>query len=417
MALVKTELAEIIVGRDEEDARLYGTKGTIYIGKHLVGSGEEAHLTSPVLMDVLRPHIITLCGKRGEGKSYSLGVIAEEISNLPNDVKKNLCAIIIDTQGIFWTMKTPNEKDMALLRSWELESKGFPAEVYVPAGQEKTFSLAGVDYDYVFSISPSELTAEDWFSVFSLNMAEPLGILLQMSLEKLTGNYGVQEIENAIKSQQASDSEKSALINMLKASNSWGIFGEAKMPNLLEGGNISVIDVSLMPQNVRALMLSIILRKIFLERTKARRKEELSDMELAGAKRLPMPWILIDEAHNFLPAEGATPASDALSKLVKEGRQPGISLVFATQRPEKLHVDALAQGDMVISHRLTAKADIDALKEIMQTYMLFDITKYINELPKLKGVAIILDDNSERIYKVKIRPRQSWHAGASPVAV
>lgn len=417
MPFVKTEMADIIVGRDEEDAKTYGKRGTIYIGKHLVGSGEEAHLTSPVLLDVLRPHIITLCGKRGEGKSYSIGIIAEEISNLPPDIKRNLCVIIVDTQGIFWTMKSPNEKDIVLLRSWGLEAKGFDAEVYVPSGQEKIFSAAGVDYDLGFSISPSELSVDDWMNVFSIRMTEPLGILLQMSIDKLSGAYGITEIAQSIQSQEGYENEKRALINMFRASGNWGIFGEAKMPELLAAGKLSVIDVSLTPQNVRALMLSIILRKIFIERAKARRKEELSDIELASTKRLPMPWILVDEAHNFLPADGATPASEILSKIVKEGRQPGISIVFATQRPEKLHIDALALGDIVISHRLTSKADIEALKGIMQTYMLFDITKYINELPKLKGVAIILDDNSERIYKIRMRPRQSWHAGASPVAL
>jgi hypothetical protein len=118
-----------------------------------------------------------------------------------------------------------------------------------------------------------------------------------------------------------------------------------------------------------------------------------------------------------MPDVGRTVSLDILSTLVREGRQPGITLVFATQRPEKLHPDALAQADMVIAHRLTAKADVDALKAIMQTYLLYDLGKYINELPKLKGVAIILDDNSERIYRIRVRPKQSWHAGASPVAI
>ncbi len=415
--MLKAELVEVVVGRDEDDARAYGTKGTILIGKHLVGTGEDAHMTSPVLMDVLRPHIITLCGKRGEGKSYSMGIIAEEMCKLPNDVKRNICVVVVDTQGIFWTMKSPNEKDIVLLRAWGLDARGFPANIYIPEGQEKTFSAAGVDYDSVFSISPSELTVDDWLSVFSIRMTEPMGILMQLSLENLSGAYGIDKIVGAIKSQQGFENEKIALASMLRAAEGWGIFGEAKMPAMLESGKVSVVDVSLMPQNVRALMLSIILRKIFIERTKARRQEELGDIELSDSRRTPMPWILIDEAHNFLPAEGTTPANEILSKLVKEGRQPGISLVFATQRPAKLHMDALAQGDIVISHRLTAKADIDALEEIMQTYMLFDIAKYINELPKLKGVAIILDDNSERIYKVRMRPRQSWHAGASPAAI
>ena len=90
--------------------------------------------------------------------------------------------------------------------------------------------------------------------------------------------------------------------------------------------------------------------------------------------------------------------------------------VLATQQRNKLHPDALAQCDLIISHRLTAKSDIDALKTIMQTYIEFDITKYIEELPRVKGVCIILDDNSERLYKAQVRPRQSWHAGASPLA-
>jgi hypothetical protein len=52
----------------------------------------------------------------------------------------------------------------------------------------------------------------------------------------------------------------------------------------------------------------------------------------------------------------------------------------------------------------------------MQTYLLFDIRKSIGKLPKSKGSAVILDDNSERLFNVQVRPRQSWHAGESPLA-
>lgn len=402
----------VVVGRDDSDLKQFGAKGTVLLGRHMVGTGEETHLTTPVMLDVLRPHVIMLCGKRGEGKSYSLGVIAEEI--MKSDAKRNLCVIMIDTQGIFWTMKTPNEKDTVLLRNWSLEPKGFDVSVYVPEGQEKIFSEAGVDYDSPFSISSAELSPEDWLNVFEINPNEPLGIVLQMSVP---GQDSIDDIVSSIKAQKGFENEKLALASMFETAKRWGIFGESKTPNMLVSGKVSVIDLSLTPQNVRALLVSLLSKKLFSERTKARRKEELSDMEVPAEKRVPMPWILIDEAHNFIPSDGKTPSSDILAKLVKEGRQPGLTLVFATQRPEKLHQDVLAQADMVISHRLTAKADIDSLKEIMQTYMLFDIAKYLNELPKLKGSAIILDDNSERIYKVRIRPRQSWHAGSSPVAM
>jgi hypothetical protein len=125
----------------------------------------------------------------------------------------------------------------------------------------------------------------------------------------------------------------------------------------------------------------------------------------------------MDEAHQFIPNKGVTAASEALLTLAKEGREPGISLVLITQRPNKLHEDVLSQADIIISHRLTSKADFEALRSIMQTYMLEDIEEYINSLPRQKGTAIILDDNSERIFTVHIRPRVSWHAGGSPIAI
>ncbi len=112
-----------------------------------------------------------------------------------------------------------------------------------------------------------------------------------------------------------------------------------------------------------------------------------------------------------------TAASDDLITLVTQGRQPGISLVFITQRPNKLHETAIAQSDLVISHRLTSKPDLDALGQIMQTYLLEDIRSSITNLPKTKGSALILDDNSERLFNVQVRPRLSWHAGGSPIAL
>ena len=76
----------------------------------------------------------------------------------------------------------------------------------------------------------------------------------------------------------------------------------------------------------------------------------------------------------------------------------------------------IAQSDLVIAHRLTAAPDIDALSAIMQPYALEDIRKSVTNLPKSKGSGLILDDNSERIFNIQIRPRESWHAGGTPVA-
>jgi len=61
-------MPEIIVGRDWEDLKKYGNKGTITIGKNIVGTGAETHLASEIKVDVLRPHVIVIVGKRGSGK-------------------------------------------------------------------------------------------------------------------------------------------------------------------------------------------------------------------------------------------------------------------------------------------------------------------------------------------------------------
>ena len=165
-------------------------------------------------------------------------------------------------------------------------------------------------------------------------------------------------------------------------------------------------------------------KKLFQTRMDARKKEEIEALKhgqtylsYSVERQEPLIWIFIDEAHEFLPREGKTPATDALVQLLREGRQPGLSLVLATQQPGQIHRDVMTQSDIVISHRVTAKPDIEALNEIMQTYLLQNIQQQIDELPSLKGSAIILDDNSERIYPIRVRPRFTWHGGEAPTAV
>ena len=77
----------------------------------------------------------------------------------------------------------------------------------------------------------------------------------------------------------------------------------------------------------------------------------------------------------------------------------------------------MTQSDIVISHRVTAAPDLEALNQIMQSYLLQGIKENMDNLPTLKGSAIILDDNSERIYPMRMRPRFTWHGGEAPTAI
>ena len=133
--------------------------------------------------------------------------------------------------------------------------------------------------------------------------------------------------------------------------------------------------------------------------------------------RIVADGFLVHNCHEFLPNEGSTVASGPLITILREGRQPGISLVLATQQPGKMHTDVITQSDIVIAHRLTAKIDTQALGALMQSYMRESLDKQLNYLPTDKGAALIFDDNNERLLPIRVRPRYTWHGGATPSIV
>ena len=418
---------DIIIGRDEADRKKYGKEGVIFLGKSYVKMGQTTSLSNNVYLDVNRAHTIMLCGKRGSGKSYSLGVIAEEMVSLPKEIKDKLSVLILDTMGIFWTMKYPNIKDEDLLESWGLKPKRLKdIQVFIPEGYFSEYKEKGMLVDKSFSIKPSELKGDDWCNVFSISLNEPLGILIERVIESFKKrNYTIQEIIERIKQDEKSNQEvKNAAENRFLAAEKWGLFSDkgTAIKDIISTGKVSILDVSCYTGvygmwGIRSLVIGLIARKLFNERMIVRKKEEMDKIkgEFLEEKKSEMPivWILIDEAHEFIGKE-RTAATDSLIQVIREGRQPGISLILATQQPGEMHKDVITQSDIIISHRITARVDIEALNNMMQTYLIGDIQKYLNNLPDLKGGAVILDDNSERMYPVQIRPKYTWHGGETP---
>ena len=131
---------------------------------------------------------------------------------------------------------------------------------------------------------------------------------------------------------------------------------------------------------------------------------------------MPLVWMLIDEAHMFMPKDEDNIALNVLLEWVRVGRQPGLSILLATQRPNKLHPDAISQCDLFISHRMTAQPDIQAVSQLRPSYLHQNFDKYYQEMPRAKGYALILDDQTERMWLVKIRPRFSWDGGKTASA-
>ena len=389
-------------------------------------------------LDVPKNHSFIANGiiSHNSGKSYTLGVIAEELSNLPKEASQNIASLIFDTMGIYWTMKFKNEKDRDLLAEWNLKSNNLPVKIFVPIGHYDTYLSKSIPADEKFALDVTELNSEDWVITFNLDIINPISILIEriISSLKYRGKFTISDIISEIEKDKKTNQEtKNAATGLFEAAQTWGIFAEktrdsTQIKDLIKQGTTSVIDLSVYNSvgafNVRALAISLVSRKLFNQRMESRKSEEvkavskgLSLSNYSEKKENPLVWIFIDEAHEFLPSEGKTPATDALIQLLREGRQPGISLVLATQQPGQIHKDVMTQSDIVISHRVTSEPDLKALNQIMQSYFLENIKQYMDDLPGLKGSAIILDDNSERIYPARIRPRFTWHGGEAPTAI
>jgi hypothetical protein len=120
-----------------------------------------------------------------------------------------------------------------------------------------------------------------------------------------------------------------------------------------------------------------------------------------------LPWLLVDEVHAFF--DGIARA--ALETILTRGRAPGVSLVAATQRPSAVPDVAVSQSDLLVAHRLTAGADLDALERAQPTYMRRSLG---DRLPTDPGDVLVIDDTTETVHAARIRQRHTPHGGDDP---
>jgi DNA helicase HerA-like ATPase len=419
-----------VLGRDLKDLGKYGSQGAAYIGKVVMSSGEKPVLGRKVLVDVSRPHLMLICGKRGGGKSYTLAVMMEEFARLDPSIKSRVSAVTIDTVGIFWGLKLPaGQADTSELTAWELGAEKTDVKVLVPKGQLSFYQEKGLPIDGAFTLKCSELEETEWMALFHLSWRDPEGILISRAVqkvrEKIGTYYGVDDIISAVRNDtESSDDAKQAVSSRLLMVKSWGLIEKegTKISDLATPGMITVIDVSSYRQTagaegVKDVVVALIGKKLFEQRMLFRKEEEIKLIkENKRSSKMPLVWLMIDEAHMFMPKDEANIALPILLEWVRVGRQPGLGLILATQRPEKIHPDAISQCDLFISHRMTSQPDIAAVGALRPSYMHSDLDKLYSEMPKQKGYALVIDDNTERVWMIKIRPRFSWDSSVTASA-
>jgi hypothetical protein len=397
---------QYILGRRNKGSQ----QGVLRVGKYLA---VDRSTGSDVYIDCLGPHAILICGKRGYGKSYTIGTLVEELSLQKPPVSDNIASIIIDSMGIFWTLAYTNTKKDITLGNWDLQPDILDIQIFVPKGKVEEYAGMSINAKSL-SISTSFLSGNDWCNMFDISPLQPLGILITRIVQEIKENlseYSLDDILNSIKKDpHADENTKHAAFNYIGTAKGWGIFEKSGLGihEIVQAGKTAVIDVStLVDTSVMSVVVGILGRQIYLERISARRQYEINRITSSEKATMPMVWMLVDEAHLFLPNDGHTQRSNVLvNEWLRQGRQPGLSLVLAT--------DVLSQSDIIICHRLTSRDDISALEMVRPTYMQKGIADSIHKMGEGKGVAFIIDDTTEASHIVQMRPRFTWHGGDEP---
>lgn len=154
--------------------------------------------------------------------------------------------------------------------------------------------------------------------------------------------------------------------------------------------------------------------------------EQTPDVDSAALEKLvenglPRGWILIDEAHNYIPQTGIIGSKEPLKKYVNEGRNIGLSIAVTTQQPSGLDAAIRRNADILVVHSITMASDLEVTEGMLNTSVpkavaierkKVDSHVFENMVRELKiGYAIISCVNVNRVFLVKVRPRATTHGG------
>jgi DNA helicase HerA-like ATPase len=335
----------VVIGREHERGP------TARLGHYRARDGSPG---APVDLDLDGPHAGLVVGKRGSGKTYTLGVLVEALA---------------DTDGI-----APVVAD--------------------PMGAFEPLAGAAIDATVVQPrVRADSLGPRAWCSLVGLTPERGAGALVWQAATETTTLSGMADW---VADADADATARRAAANHLALAESWGIFdADGISADRLCDGGVTVLALDGVDRAPANAVLAAVASALYDARV--------------GERTQRLPWLLVDEAHVF--TDGV--AERALRRLLTRGRQPGVSCWLATQRPSALPAVAVSQADFVLAHRLTSERDIGALTDARPTYL--DGTLG-NRLPSATGEALVVDDVTESTHHVQVRERRTPHGGGSPRA-
>jgi len=445
---------EILVGSPDDIAKEW-----VFLGRL-----SEAGAITNVHFDLSSEHVISIFGKRGSGKSYTLGSILEGLCTVETNasiskINRTRGVVLFDTLGIFQWLDIPLNQDSsqelikeqtAFQKGWGIKPEILDVQIWIPVGMR---SDTTPKRHKEFSIKSSDFNASDWGYLFGLDIFQDrMGQLLNDAYIKTViegwedlnkkkyppiQDYSIDNLIDCIKydselSTSYQPETKRAVIQQLSTYKRNPLFQDkgTSFVDLIKPGQLSVIVMNKMSDELRFVIMSALMRRIIQARIEASENEkrlritpDLSekDKEILKeklAKAIPPTWIVLDEAQNALPSERKTSSTDVLIKLVREGRNFGLSFMLTTQQPSAVDQRILAQVDTLIVHKLTVQGDIEYVKRNLKSN-LPDEVKYANSTLSFEsllrvldtGQALVSNTEANRSFIIDIRPRVSVHGG------
>jgi uncharacterized protein len=430
-----------------------------------VSLGRLAELGPPkeVRLDLSREHVVSIVGKRGSGKSFTLGSFLEglcttESSTAIGELSKDRAALLFDTLNIFQFMTAPVTdasgsthvaEQAKLLKRWGLEPVDLDVDLWVPAGFEDRVTARATP----FRIRTRDMTVDDWAALLGVDaMQDIMGQLLSLTLDKVTrsgwtdaqgtahaGNpdYSIGDLLECLREDQEighdyANETVRAVRQRLSSYEASPLFGPdgTELHELLQGGRLSVLLLSGVPDDVRLVTIFLTIRKLLFARAQASEAAKTLSLGFADdpseraridgilASAPPKTWVVIDEAQNIFPSEKQTAASAILLRFVREGRNFGMSLAFTTQQPSAIDPRIMAQVDLQIAHTLTVNKDIANILGNLKAREPARVQSKGKDLSMADAVrhlqtgqAFVSSVDAERSFFMDVRPRTSVHGG------
>jgi len=182
-------------------------------------------------------------------------------------------------------------------------------------------------------------------------------------------------------------------------------FENLELNELFRPGQCTIIQLNEIDRREQQVIVATLLRRVY----QARMDTAKGKLERGDPSHLPYPvFCLLEEAHNYAPANADAVSSDVLKTILSEGRKFGVGIGLITQRPGKLDSDVLSQCMTQCIMRITNPIDQNRIAESVESVG----RDLLKELPSLsKGQVIVSGASVNTPVLVRVRRRITQHGG------